>query len=169
MSSTPSPLQALRNELASSHIDPQRVATEAARNANTNTSRNVYLTSYATESVQRAEELPQLFPDPQNRPSLYSVPISIKDCFDVAGSVTSCASRFYAQHNPPAEKNSWIAQRLLDAGAILTGKTHLHQLAYGITGENADYGDCFNLATQLCSPEAPPAAPQPAFRKALPS
>ncbi len=41
-----------------------------------------------------------------------------------------------------SQKNSWIAQRLLDTGAILTGKTHLHQLAYGITGENADYGDC---------------------------
>jgi Asp-tRNA(Asn)/Glu-tRNA(Gln) amidotransferase A subunit family amidase len=73
---------------------------------------------------------------------LQNLPISIKDCFDVAGTVTTCGSRFYAQHNPPAEKNSWIAQRLLDRGAILTGKTHLHQLAYGITGENADYGDC---------------------------
>jgi aspartyl-tRNA(Asn)/glutamyl-tRNA(Gln) amidotransferase subunit A len=30
----------------------------------------------------------------------------------------------------------------LDAGAIIPGKTHLHQLAYGITGENADYGNC---------------------------
>ncbi|XWK70760.1 amidase family protein [Tunturiibacter gelidiferens] len=39
-------------------------------------------------------------------------------------------------------KNSWVAQRLLDAGAIIPGKTHLHPLAYGITGENPDYGDC---------------------------
>jgi aspartyl-tRNA(Asn)/glutamyl-tRNA(Gln) amidotransferase subunit A len=73
---------------------------------------------------------------------LYGTPISIKDCFDVAGSVTTCGSRFYAQHNSIATKNSWVAQRLLDSGAILTGKTHLHQLAYGITGENADFGDC---------------------------
>jgi Asp-tRNA(Asn)/Glu-tRNA(Gln) amidotransferase A subunit family amidase len=137
-----SPLQSLSQELASSPAAPSTVAFRFAANANGNASRNTYITSYATESLNRAEQLPNLYPDPQNSPSLYGIPISIKDCFDVAGSVTTCASRFYAQLNPPAAKNSWIAQRLLDAGAILTGKTHLHQLAYGITGENADYGDC---------------------------
>jgi len=137
-----SPLQSLRHELASSLADTRTVAAEAERNANKNASHNTYLASYAGESVQRAEQLPNIFPDAKSRPPLYGVPISIKDCFDVAGSVTSCGSRFYAQHNPVAERNSWVAQRLLNAGAILTGKTHLHQLAYGVTGENADYGDC---------------------------
>jgi aspartyl-tRNA(Asn)/glutamyl-tRNA(Gln) amidotransferase subunit A len=142
MPSNPSPLQALRQALASSLTNPQTVTAEATRNANGNTSHNTYLTLYSSESQHRAEQLPNLFPDVQNRPLLYGVPISIKDCFDVAGSVTTCGSRFYAQHNPPATKNSWIAQRVLDSSAIIIGKTHLHQLAYGITGENVDYGDC---------------------------
>jgi Asp-tRNA(Asn)/Glu-tRNA(Gln) amidotransferase A subunit family amidase len=142
MPANPSPLQSLRLELASSPTSPSAVAFRFAAKANANASRNTYLTPYSTESLRRAEQLPQLFPDPKARPALYGIPISIKDCFDVAGSITTCASRFYAQHNPPAQENSWIAQRLLDQGAILTGKTHLHQLAYGITGENADYGDC---------------------------
>jgi aspartyl-tRNA(Asn)/glutamyl-tRNA(Gln) amidotransferase subunit A len=137
-----SPLQSLRHELASSLTDTRTIAAEAARNSNKNASHNTYLARYSAESLQRAEQLPQIFSDAKSRPPLYGVPISIKDCFDVAGSVTSCGSRFYAQHNPIAAKNSWVAQRLLDAGAILTGKTHLHQLAYGVTGENADYGDC---------------------------
>jgi Asp-tRNA(Asn)/Glu-tRNA(Gln) amidotransferase A subunit family amidase len=137
-----SPLQSLRHELASSLADTRTIATEAARNANKNASHNTYLAPYPAESLHRAEQLPNFFPDAKSRPLLYGVPISIKDCFDVAGSVTSCGSRFYAQHNPIAERNSWVTQRLLDAGAILTGKTHLHQLAYGVTGENADYGDC---------------------------
>src|SRR5271168_1847274 len=137
-----SPLQSLRHALASSLADPRTVAAEASRNANRNASRNTYLVSYTAESLHRADELSQIFPDSQSLPPLYGVPISIKDCFDVAGSVTTCGSRFYAQLNPPATENSWVPQRLLDAGAILTGKTHLHQLAYGVTGENADYGDC---------------------------
>jgi Asp-tRNA(Asn)/Glu-tRNA(Gln) amidotransferase A subunit family amidase len=137
-----SPLQSLRHELTSSSAAQSAIAFRFAANANGNASRNTYLVSYTTESLHRAEELPSLFPDAQNRPLLYGIPISIKDCFDVAGSVTTCGSRFYAQLNPPATKHSWVAQRLLDAGTILTGKTHLHQLAYGITGENADYGDC---------------------------
>ncbi len=143
MPANPSPLQSLRDELA--YLPAAASSTTASRfeaNANSNASHNTYITLYETESLHRAEQLPDLFPDAQNRPPLYGVPISIKDCFDVAGTVTSCGSRFYAQHNPAATKNSWIAQRLLDAGAILTGKTHLHQLAYGITGESADYGDC---------------------------
>lgn len=138
----PSPIESLRQALASSLTDTKQVASEAARNANANDSHNTYITPYPTESLHRAEQLPHLFPDAKTRPPLYGIPISIKDCFDVAGSVTTCGSRFYAQHNPPAAKNSWVAQRLLDQGAILTGKTHLHQLAYGVTGENADYGDC---------------------------
>ncbi|MEI9978985.1 MAG: amidase [Edaphobacter sp.] len=73
---------------------------------------------------------------------LENIPISLKDCFDLEGTVTTLGSRFYAQHNPIAEKNSWVAQRLFDLGATIPGKTHLHQLAYGITGENRDYGDC---------------------------
>jgi aspartyl-tRNA(Asn)/glutamyl-tRNA(Gln) amidotransferase subunit A len=142
MSADLSPLQSLRREIASS---PEALATIEARyraNANTNASHNTYLLPYTNESLRRVEQLPNLFPDTQNRPPLYGIPVSIKDCFDVAGSVTSCASRFYADINLPAAKNSWVAQRLLDAGAMLTGKTHLHQLAYGVTGENADYGDC---------------------------
>jgi Asp-tRNA(Asn)/Glu-tRNA(Gln) amidotransferase A subunit family amidase len=141
MSANPSPLQLLRNELASS-ATPSTIAAGFTAKANGNASHNTYLTSFAIQSLERAEQLPQIFRDEKNRPALYGIPVSIKDCFDVAGSVTTCGSRFYAQYNPPAEKNSWVAQRLLDAGAILTGKTHLHQLAYGITGENADYGDC---------------------------
>jgi Asp-tRNA(Asn)/Glu-tRNA(Gln) amidotransferase A subunit family amidase len=142
MPANPSPLQSLRLELASSPTSPSEVASRFAAKATANASHNTYLTHYSTESLRRAEQLPHLFPDPKTRPALYGIPISIKDCFDVAGSITTCASRFYAQHNPPAPENSWVAQRLLDQGAILTGKTHLHQLAYGITGENLDYGDC---------------------------
>jgi aspartyl-tRNA(Asn)/glutamyl-tRNA(Gln) amidotransferase subunit A len=33
-------------------------------------------------------------------------------------------------------------ERIRTAGAVITGKTHLHPLAYGITGENPDFGDC---------------------------
>src|SRR5271154_1444582 len=119
MSADLSLLQSLRHAFATSLTDPRTVATEASRNANQNASRNTYLTTYAAESLQRAESLPSLFPDPQNRPALYGIPISIKDCFDVKGSVTTCGSRFYAQHDAIASNNSWIAQRLLDAGAIL--------------------------------------------------
>jgi Asp-tRNA(Asn)/Glu-tRNA(Gln) amidotransferase A subunit family amidase len=141
MPANPSPLQSLREELASS-TTPPTIAIRFAVSANSNASHNTYLSSYSSEALHRAEQLPRIFPNEPSRPALYGIPISIKDCFDLAGTITTCGSSFYAEHNPPAPKNSWIAQRLLDRGAILTGKTHLHQLAYGVTGENPNYGDC---------------------------
>ena len=33
-------------------------------------------------------------------------------------------------------------EQLRAAGAVIVGKTHLHPLAYGITGENPEFGDC---------------------------
>ena len=71
------------------------------------------------------------------------MPVSLKDCFDLAGYVTTCGSRFYAENDPPADARLLDGQRRLKAsGARLVGKTHLHPLAFGITGENPDYGDC---------------------------
>jgi aspartyl-tRNA(Asn)/glutamyl-tRNA(Gln) amidotransferase subunit A len=137
-----SPLQSLRDEIASSPTAPSTIATRFAANANSNASHNAYVGSYSTEALHRAEQLPKIFPETRSRPALYGIPISIKDCFDIAGTITTCGSSFYEQFNPPAPKNSWIAQRLVDSGAVITGKTHLHQLAYGVTGENPDYGDC---------------------------
>src|SRR5262249_58852103 len=51
-------------------------------------------------------------------------------------------TKFYAQKNEPATADSALARRLREQGAVITGKTHLHPLAYGITGENRDFGDC---------------------------
>src|SRR5271154_5991970 len=136
-----SPLASLRHALASSDTYIDTIATLAAAKANSSASHNTYIALQAAESLQRAEQLPSLYPDANDHPPLYGTTISIKDCFDVEGTITTCGSRFYAQFNPIAANNSWVAQRLLDAGAIIPGKTHLHQLAYGITGENTDYGD----------------------------
>jgi Asp-tRNA(Asn)/Glu-tRNA(Gln) amidotransferase A subunit family amidase len=141
MTSELSPFVALRHALDSGASKPREVAADAAVRANSNASRNVYQTMLSGESAERSDKLEHLFPVGE-RPALYGVPVSIKDCFDVKGVVTSCGSRHYADSHGAAAENSWVAQRLLDRGAVLTGKTHLHQLAYGITGENADYGDC---------------------------
>lgn len=124
-----SPLRALRERLDSGAIDAAGVAREFGGRANGNAGGNTYLRLLAQEG------------EPARGP-LYGVPVSIKDCFDVAGTVTTCGSKFYAEHNPVAERDSAVAERLREAGCLITGKTHLHPLAYGITGQNAFFGDC---------------------------
>ena len=102
----------------------------------------MYLAMDQERTLAEAEALNARFPDPKQRPILFGVPVAVKDCFDVAGYATTCGSHFYAEKNGIARTDSTVTARLRAAGAVIMGKTNLHQLAYGITGENSEYGDC---------------------------
>jgi aspartyl-tRNA(Asn)/glutamyl-tRNA(Gln) amidotransferase subunit A len=137
-----SPLTQLATSLANGDTTPLKVAHEVARCANGNASHNTYIHFDQAQLMRQAERLQADHSEVSSRPPLFSVPISLKDCFDLAGTCTTCGSHFYAEHHPPATRDSAMASRLRASGALITGKTHLHALAYGITGENPDYGDC---------------------------
>jgi Asp-tRNA(Asn)/Glu-tRNA(Gln) amidotransferase A subunit family amidase len=135
------PVQQLCEQLGRGEITPRAAVEEVLSRANSNASHNVYIALDAEKVREEADTLPGRFP-PIARPPLYGVPVSLKDCFDVAGFSTTLGSRFYAARNGVARENSAVAARLRSQGAIIIGKTHMHPLAYGITGENPDYGDC---------------------------
>ena len=61
--------------------------------------------------------------------------IAIKDSIDIAGYRTTAASRALAD-TPPASRHAEVVQRLLDACWRITGKTNMHELAFGMTGIN---------------------------------
>jgi amidase len=69
-----------------------------------------------------------------------------KDLFDVAGHGTSAGNPDWLATHPPAKAHAWAVQALLDAGAMLTGKTITDELAYGLTGRNVHYGAPINPA-----------------------
>lgn len=55
---------------------------------------------------------------------------------------TTAGSKILSDFIPP--KDSDVANKLLRAGAILLGKTNMHEFAYGITNENPHYGPVRN-------------------------
>ncbi|WP_377291872.1 amidase [Rhizobium sp. SG2393] len=69
--------------------------------------------------------------------------VAIKDCIDIAGLVTRCGSRAYADAAPAAVDSAVVA-RLIAAGCNIVGKARLHELAYGMTGVNAFEGTPVN-------------------------
>lgn len=79
--------------------------------------------------------------DAQDSP-LAGVPFAVKDLFDVAGWPTRAGSRFLQEERPVPSKDSALVAALRGAGAVPAGKTHLHEFAFGITGENPHYGNC---------------------------
>jgi amidase len=72
--------------------------------------------------------------------------VVVKDLFDIAGEVTSFGSPDWAARTGPALAHAWIVQRLLDAGARITGKTTTVELAFGLEGRNLHYGTPINPA-----------------------
>jgi Asp-tRNA(Asn)/Glu-tRNA(Gln) amidotransferase A subunit family amidase len=137
----------MRAALADGSETPTSLATLALSRSNQNLSHNTYLwqdPAWTLQEALRAEVMPLgtggEFGD--GRSPLWGLPVSMKDLFDVAGAPTTCGTHLYRDLNGVAASDSWLVERLRSAGAVITGKTHLHPLAYGITGENAEYGDC---------------------------
>jgi aspartyl-tRNA(Asn)/glutamyl-tRNA(Gln) amidotransferase subunit A len=73
---------------------------------------------------------------------LRGVPYVLKDMFDVHGLPTFAGSSFLPEVRPAPAEESRAVRGMRDAGAVLAGKTHLFEFAWGLTGQNAHYGDC---------------------------
>jgi len=73
---------------------------------------------------------------------LRGVPYLAKDLFDAPGMPTFAGSSFLPEVRPVPQRPSAIIGALGAAGAVLAGKTHMFEFAWGLTGENAHYGDC---------------------------
>ncbi|MGH3134839.1 MAG: amidase [Gaiellaceae bacterium] len=70
--------------------------------------------------------------------------LAVKDLFDIAGVRTTYGSQIYGEHVP--ERTALAVRRLLDAGAVLVGKTHLPEFAWSVLGANPWFGTCHNPA-----------------------
>jgi len=133
-------IRGLRTALDTGAESPSSLAASAFAHSNLNASHNTYLwqnAAWSHSEALRVEAIPS-----DSRTPLWGLSVSVKDCFDLAGASTTCGTRFYKDLNGTATRDSWLVEQLRAAGAVITGKTHLHPIAYGITGENPEFGNC---------------------------
>ena len=103
--------------------------------------RPVWITLVEEEyNLARAREL-ETHSDPAKLP-LFGIPFAVKDNFDVAGLPTTAACPTYSRI---AVETATAVQCLLDAGAILIGKTNMDQFATGLVGTRTPYGICSSV------------------------
>src|SRR3989440_3370091 len=70
--------------------------------------------------------------------ALLGVPIAVKDLFATRGVRTTAGSRIFKDWIP--SRDAAVVARLRAAGAIICGKTNLHEFAYGVSNANPWWG-----------------------------
>ncbi|MFZ1990821.1 MAG: allophanate hydrolase [Alphaproteobacteria bacterium] len=127
----------LRRGYASGALTPVGVANECLRRADAYADPAVWITRAPADKVlERAEWLAARKELAATLP-LYGIPFAVKDNIDCARLPTTAACPAFA-HTP--ERNATVVTRLIDAGAILIGKTNLDQFATGLVGTRSPLG-----------------------------
>src|SRR3989475_4622443 len=76
------------------------------------------------------------------RGPLHGIPVSLKDNIYSAGIRTTAGSKVLSNFVP--KEDASVAVRLREAGAVLLGKTNMHEFAYGVTSNNPHFGPVRN-------------------------
>jgi len=76
-----------------------------------------------------------------HRGPLPGVPVAVKDIIDQAGLPTTCGSSFYRE---VPDRSAAVVERLEAAGAVIVGRTGLHEFAFGFSSENPWWGPVRN-------------------------
>jgi aspartyl-tRNA(Asn)/glutamyl-tRNA(Gln) amidotransferase subunit A len=109
---------------------------------------NAYITVTGDLALAQAKKAESELSGPRRRKGrrdrgpLHGVPISLKDNIYTAGIRTTAGSKILRDFVP--KEDAVVVAQLKDAGAVLLGKTNLHEFAYGVTSNNPHFGPVRN-------------------------
>lgn len=103
---------------------------------------NAFITVTSALARKQAKQAELEITKGKYRGPLHGIPISLKDLFYTAGIRTTAGSKILRRFVP--ERNAGVVDRLFEAGAVILGKTNLHEFAYGVTSVNPHFGPVHN-------------------------
>jgi aspartyl-tRNA(Asn)/glutamyl-tRNA(Gln) amidotransferase subunit A len=107
-----------------------------------NSKLNGFITVLADQAREQAQLAEAEIKAGKWRGSLHGIPVGIKDFYDTAGIRTTAAFEHFKDRVPANDAVS--VMKLKEAGAILIGKTNMHQLGMGTTGLEGYFGAVHN-------------------------
>lgn len=102
----------------------------------------VFTTVLAERALQQADALDRLAADGETGGPLHGTTLAVKDCIDIAGVPTTCGTA--GRRNHVAGSTATCVAALEAAGAVVVGKTNMHEWAYGGTSDNPHFGPVRN-------------------------
>lgn len=99
---------------------------------------NAYITVTADLAREQARQADAELQQGLDRGPLHGIPVAVKDLFATKGIRTTCGSKLFENWIP--DHDATVVTRLREAGAVLLGKTGLHELAYGTSSINPFFG-----------------------------
>ncbi|MGH3344576.1 MAG: amidase [Carbonactinosporaceae bacterium] len=99
---------------------------------------NAVVTALADSALDAARKADQEIRAGRWRGPLHGVPVGLKDIIETRGVRTTMGSELYRDHAPAHDAE--VVRRLRRAGAVLIGKLHTHEFAYGPTGDASCFG-----------------------------
>ncbi|KMQ51645.1 Aspartyl-tRNA(Asn) amidotransferase subunit A [Chitinispirillum alkaliphilum] len=112
------------------------------RIANDDKALNSFITVLSESALNRAQQLDKLPQKEKEKMPLLGIPIGVKDNICTSGISTTCASRMLEKFVPPY--NAAVIDALLQAGAVIVGKTNMDEFAMGSTTETSHAGTTAN-------------------------
>ena len=103
---------------------------------------NAFITVVQASARARAKSADAELSKGTDRGLLHGMPVAVKDVFETSGVLTTCGSALFKDNVP--SRDAAVVEKLAAAGAVLIGKTGMHELAYGITSNNPHFGTIRN-------------------------
>ena len=138
-----STVDALSQKIKNKSLSPVELTRHCLKRIDTlNPELNAFVVVYREAAQKAAQQCAEDISRGDYRGPLHGVPIAVKDNCDIAGQPTTAGSKALLD-NVPARDAAFI-QTLRKVGAILIGKTNMHELAYGGTGDVSHFGPTRN-------------------------
>ena len=142
---------AMARELRKRRISSAELVAESLKKIDEqNPKLNAFITVMGDAARARAVAMDAELAEGADRGPLHGIPIALKDLFYTKGVRTTAGSKVFADFVP--EFDADVVVKLEAAGAVVVGKTGLHEFAYGVTSNNPHFGPVRNPHDTECIP-----------------
>lgn len=128
-------IRGVYSEVRRLKMKPTKIIEECLKRINRlNDSLKMFIYVAEVEAMQHAEKLEKELEEGVCRSKLHGLPIAVKDAFYTQDMPTTGGSKILRDFMPA--RDAEVVRKLRDAGAVIIGKTNMHEFAFGVTNKN---------------------------------